>query len=167
MADRAFIGLDPVADFARVRDLCDRAADYVRLETGKDPDDAYVAETLTDLPPGLTPLDSFLTGIERPDRVLAGIATAIRHFYERDEWYLGLLLLDPAERGQGLGRQMVKYVISQAKADGASAMRVAVLHANPRGMEFWKSLGFIFERTPPLGADGHPRDVLRLSLRKV
>jgi ribosomal protein S18 acetylase RimI-like enzyme len=164
MADVKIISLDAEVDFARARDLCERAADYVQLEEGRAPDNAYVRKTLSDAPPVCGPHDIFLRGVERADGSLAGIATSIRHFYEPGEWYMGLLMLDPSERGRGLGRTVAQHVINEARADGAPCIRIAVLDANPRGRKFWDSLGFSHEKS--VQSDDHLRHVLKLNLRE-
>lgn len=157
-----FVTLDPVRDFARVFDLFERGADYVRLESGAEPTPEFVEKQLTDKPPVCGPNDIFLRGLERPDGSLAGIATSIRHFYERGEWYMGLLLLDPVERGSGLGKLAAQKVIDEARADNAPKIRIAVLDANPRGRKFWESLGYTLEKTVPAAQndDGMARHVL-------
>lgn len=165
MADFDIISLDATADFERVRDLCFRAKDYVQLEEGHAPNDAYVRKTLTEAPPVCGPDDIFLRGVERADGSLAGIATSIRHFYQRGEWYMGLLMLDPVARGGGLGRHVAKHVIQEARADGAPCIRIAVLDANPRGRKFWESLGYTHEKS--VQSDDHLRHVLKLDLTEA
>lgn len=162
MDDLRIITLDAEADFERVSDLAHRAADYVRLESGKAPTPEFVRKTLTDKPPVCGPDDIFLRGVERADGTLAGIATNIRHFYEPDEWYMGLLMLDPAERGSGLGRRVAEHVIAEARADGAPCIRIAVLDSNPRARKFWESLGYALEKSAQ--GDDHLRHVLKLNL---
>jgi len=157
------IPLDPETDRARVTDLCARAADYVRLETGRDPDITFVTQTMTAAPPGIGPEDTMLFGLPRPDGRLKGIATCIRGHYAPGEWYMGLLLLDPAERNSGLGSRAAQKIIAMARADGARAIRIAALEANPAGRRFWERQGFGLEKTVP-GAD-HTRHVLKLDLQ--
>lgn len=162
MDDLRIITLDQQADFDRVCDLADRAADYVRLESGRAPNLDFVRATLIDKPPTCGPEDIFLRGVERPDGTLAGIATSIRHFYERGDWYMGLLMLDPAERGAGLGRRVAEHVIAEARADNAPCIRIAVLDANPKALRFWERLGYRLEKSVP--GDDHLRHVLKLDL---
>ncbi|MEP3347233.1 MAG: GNAT family N-acetyltransferase [Litoreibacter sp.] len=164
MDNLKIIPLNAQDDFVRVRDLCERASDYVMLEEGHPPDDAYVTRTLNEAPPVCGPDDIFLRGIEREDGSLAGIATSIRHFYEHGEWYMGLLMLDPKERGGGLGRKVAQHVIDEACDDGAPCIRIAVLDANTRGRKFWESLGFTHEKS--VQSDDHLRHVLKLDLKE-
>lgn len=151
-------------DGPRVLDLCRRASDYVRLETGQDPDMAYVEDTMTDVPPGVLPQQVWCWG-HGANGALDGIATCLKGFYKPDDWYLGLLLLDPKARGAGLGERMARHVMAQARADNAACLRVAVLDTNPRGRAFWQRLGFAHEK-PSNGGDGQLRHVLRLPFKK-
>jgi len=151
-------------DADRVLHLCHRARDHVALETGKGPDMAYVEETMTDAPPGVPPDQIWCWGAE-DNGMLSGLVTCLKGFYAPDDWYLGLLLLDPAARGCGLGARMAGHVIVQARAGAAACLRIAVLDANPRGRAFWTQLGFAHERTTTAG-DGQMRHVHRLPLNE-
>jgi ribosomal protein S18 acetylase RimI-like enzyme len=75
---------------------------------------------------------------------------------------MGLLILDPQERGKGLGRKAAEQVIEEAKLDLAPRIRIAVLDKNPRGRKFWESLGFKLEKTVLAedNDDGNERHVL-------
>lgn len=163
MGEGVLRALDPVADLAAVHDLCVRAADYITLETGAPPSPDYAAQLLAEAPPALPPQDVFAFGAARGAK-LCGVVTCLRNFYAVGEWYMGLLLIDPAERGRGLGAQMARDVFARARRGAATCIRVAVLDANPRGRSFWERQGFMLERTvagDPEG-DGHMRHVLKL-----
>jgi ribosomal protein S18 acetylase RimI-like enzyme len=149
-------------DADRVLHLCLRAQDYVTLETGKAPDMAYVQETMTEAPTGIPPEQIWCWGAT-DNGTLSGIVTCLKGYYEPGDWYLGLLLLDPAARGAGLGAHMARHVIAQARADRAACLRIAVLDANPRGRAFWIAQGFAHEKSTNAG-DGQVRHVHRLPL---
>ena len=163
MADR-IVALDPEADHARLMDLARRAVDYVRLESAREPDDAWVYETTRDAPPQVPPEDVLLFGLERADGTLAGWLGALRGFYAPGEWYVGLLLLDPAARGQGEGARLFGHLREMARAEGARLLRIAVLEANPRGRRFWEREGFTRLAKSVAGEDGHTRHVLEMDL---
>jgi GNAT superfamily N-acetyltransferase len=82
---------------------------------------------------------------------------------ERDA-YIGLLLLDRAARGQGLGLKMLAALERRARAQRATRLLVAVLRANPSGLAFWCREGFVRD-----AHDGSPvhlrltRDILPVS----
>lgn len=163
MAEEIIRALDPLADLEAAQNLCMRARDYIELETGAPPADDYAAKLIAEAPPKLGSEDVFAFAAEA-DGKLSGIVTCLRNFYETGEWYMGLLLLDPAARGAGLGTRMAAYVFDRAQSQGASCIRVAVLDANPRGRAFWETQGFVRERTVPgdPDGDGHIRHVMKL-----
>ncbi|MEV3935806.1 GNAT family N-acetyltransferase [Glycomyces sp. NPDC049804] len=52
-------------------------------------------------------------------------------------------MVDPAARGQGLGRALGEAALARAKADGFTAMQFnAVVATNTRAVDLWHSLGF-------------------------
>ena len=75
---------------------------------------------------------------------------------------MGLLLLDPGERGKGLGTRAAQLVLDEARADGAPCIRIAVLDVNTKARKFWAHMGYEHERTVPGDptGDGHKRHVL-------
>ena len=147
MDDFKIINLDAKDDYTRVADLMYRASDYVKMETGKANNPGFVHSTLNDVPPVCGPDDRFLRGLERPDGTLAGFAGSIRHYPKHGHWYMGLLILDPNVRGDGLGRKAAKHVIDEARADNAPCIRIAVLDVNTGARAFWDKMGFEHERT--------------------
>ena len=152
MDDIEIITLDAKADYKRVADLMHRASDYVAMETGKANNPGFVHSALTDSPPNCGPDDIFLRGLERPDGTLAGFAGSIRHFPEQGHWYMGLLILDPNVRRQGLGYTAAKHVINEARADGAPCIRIAVLDVNkgarPFGINWGSNMSAPCGQTP-------------------
>ncbi|WP_162844875.1 GNAT family N-acetyltransferase [Pontivivens insulae] len=162
------VSLDPDKDLMRVADLFDRAGDYIRLETGRDPDIDYAREAMVEAPPQVPPEDIHLFGLERTDHELAGFVGCLTGHYEPNEWYIGLLLLDPAVRGMGLGRLALRHIIQLARNAKGTVLRIAVLEANPAGRRFWEREGFVHERTVPADpdGDGHIRHVMRCNLEK-
>ena len=124
------------ADGARVLSLCELARDFVELETGDAPDMAYVKETMTDVPPSVPKGQYWCWGHTGANGALDGIATCLKGYYAANDWYLGLLLLAPAARGAGLGRRMTQHIITQARRENATCLRVAILDTNTRARRF-------------------------------
>lgn len=153
-------------DGLRVLDLCQRASDYVLLDTGRAPDMAYVESEMTDAPATVPRDQIWCWGHAQNNGTLDAMATCLKGYYDPDDWYLGLLLLDPAARGAGLGEHMARHVIAQAKADDAACLRIAVLDSNPRARTFWVRHGFEHETSTTRG-DGQLRHVHRLPLGKA
>jgi L-amino acid N-acyltransferase YncA len=66
-------------------------------------------------------------------------------------------MVDPAHGGRGVGRALGEHVLSQARADGFSAMQFnAVVEVNAPAVALWRSLGFEIVGTVPEAFD-HPR----------
>lgn len=159
------VSLSYPQDAERVLHLCLRARDFVELEQGSGPNADYVHEAMTEAPPGVPPNQVWNWGLQNPDGQLDGLATCLKGFYGPDDWYLGLLLVDPAMRGAGRGQVLAQHVIGQARDDKGACIRVAVLDANPRARVFWERLRFSYEKSST-GGDGNLRHVLRFDLTK-
>jgi ribosomal protein S18 acetylase RimI-like enzyme len=159
MTTSEFRVLDPVADIGAVLELMQRGADYIRLEDGHGPDAVRAEDFLTALVPGGRADQAVKLGIMQAGRMV-GIIDLGFGYPQEDDAYIGLLLLDPAVRGQGLGVAARSHVEAIARQRGAKRMLVAVLAENPGGQAFWQSQGFVPEkRFEPLPDDplGHVR----------
>ncbi|MDW4499257.1 GNAT family N-acetyltransferase [Sulfitobacter sp. D35] len=140
--------LDAARDHDRALALARRAADYVRLDTGRDPDAAYITEFFEDLPPGGNASDLMTLGIVTDD-TLAGLLGMARGYETESDWWIGLLLLDPKYRGRRLGAAVLAEIRRRARAEGIAALKLAVLRTNPRGLAFWQAHGFVHHRDAP------------------
>ena len=140
--------LDPARDRARTQAMFERAADYIRLETGLPPDGGEAARFFAEGPPRADLARSRKFGQEAGARLIS-LADLAFGFPEPDDAFLGLLLVDPACRGQGLGAQMLDHLARTARDVGARRLLVAVLEANPAGRRFWEREGFRLARTAP------------------
>jgi L-amino acid N-acyltransferase YncA len=101
-------------------------------------------------PPGLTVvarddetiLGSAQLGSNRPGRG-AHVATAT-------------FMVDPAQRGKGVGRELGRYAIEWARAAGFHSMQFnAVVETNLVAVKLWQDLGFAIIGTVPEAFD-HP-----------
>lgn len=152
-------------DANRVLSLFQEARDYVLLESSKEPDIAYLRETF-DGPPSHSKTDRFVIGVEDSSGSLLGTAGYIRNFYSDREWYIGLLILNPAARNQGIGTKVVQKIVEHARREGGSRLRIAVLDKNKKARRFWERQDFSLERTVPgdPAGDNHVRHVLKREL---
>lgn len=129
-------------DALAVRDLYNRAADFVALETGLEPDDTTVAEFFADCPPGADIAKSQKLGLFLPDDRLIAIADLAFGYPETDDAYIGLLLIDQSCRGMGLGSIFLEHLKGLARTGNASRLLIAVLDENPSARAFWEREGF-------------------------
>lgn len=129
------------ADLVPIAALLTEAADYYLLAEGAVPGPKAAEAFFTDCPPGCDPALSHRLGLFLNDR-LAGLAELSFGFPTAADAYLGLMILSPAARGQGLGRSFLAHIESLARAAGSPRLYLAVLQANPRGWAFWTREGF-------------------------
>jgi RimJ/RimL family protein N-acetyltransferase len=95
-------------------------------------------------------------GIYSRDAELIGVLEFIRDYPKPDEWWIGLLMLDPRARGRGLGARVCRTTIDWMITEGARAVWLAVLAHNEAAHRFWTRLGFVeMERQPWVAANGH------------
>ncbi|WP_437070310.1 GNAT family N-acetyltransferase [Streptomyces sp. enrichment culture] len=98
---------------------------------------------------------------------LVGVAITLAHHpdpADPDPW-IGLLMVDAGLSRQGYGSRFAALVEDRFRAAGRSAVKLAVLENNPRGLAFWTALGYevIDHREDRQG--GRPCAVLRKPLR--
>ncbi|MCX4763080.1 bifunctional GNAT family N-acetyltransferase/NUDIX hydrolase [Streptomyces sp. NBC_01275] len=97
---------------------------------------------------------------------LVGVAVTLgRHPdpADPDPW-IGLLLVDRGVHRQGYGRRIAERVEERFQAAGHTAVRLAVLDANPKGLAFWTALGYVVIGHRPDLQLGRPCAVLRKPL---
>jgi ribosomal protein S18 acetylase RimI-like enzyme len=126
-----------------LRALGERCLEHIELHYGSPPDPAQmIRELLSDLPPDKTLADKFGMGVfDGAGRLVGGI-DVIRDYPEPHEWYLGLMVLDPDHRNQGLGARLIAALAGWLRQHEAAYLRLAVSEHNAAGQRFWTRLGF-------------------------
>ncbi|MET9907288.1 bifunctional GNAT family N-acetyltransferase/NUDIX hydrolase [Streptomyces sp. NPDC006476] len=82
--------------------------------------------------------------LARSEGVLVGIAVTLAHHpdpADPDPW-IGLLMVDAGVQRRGYGRRLASLVEDRFRTAGRTAVRLAVLDANPKGLAFWTALGY-------------------------
>lgn len=140
------------ADLAAVREVYRRTADYWTLAERRPPDPdladpdmadpGLAARFFTACPPGCDPMETQRLGLE-VGGALSGLAELSFGYPGPGDGYLGLMILVPEARGQGLGAAFLAEVEARARRAGARALFLAVLEENPRGRAFWAREGFL------------------------
>ena len=101
---------------------------------------ATIADDYHALPPGTTRQQKafgIVTGGNQPVAVL----DLVRGYPDAQTTYVGLLLV--ANRGVGIGHQIVATLAQQLHQQGFKYLALAVLANNPRAQHFWTTLGFM------------------------
>ncbi len=151
-----FETLDISTDHDRVAALFQAASDYVELESGQPPTNQTVIDFFEERPPTLTADDTHHIGVVKHGR-LVGLTGLCFGYPQTFDCYIGMLIFEPAARGQRLGRRTVDHVAAYARSRGANRLLIAVLDANPKGRAFWERNGFVLEQTFPPSDDAHTR----------
>jgi GNAT superfamily N-acetyltransferase len=133
-------------DAPAVFDLFTRCADFFILQDGEPPAPADAEELFTDLPRSKQPEDQHIFGFCRKGK-LDALAALLVDYPVPGDWYLGLLLVEPASRRSGLGKEMYASIKRWAADRSAMRMRIGVLQENASAYPFWRSLGFERLRT--------------------
>lgn len=118
-------------------------SDYYLLHEGVLPSKKEALEIFNDLPPGKNYEDKYSLGIFRYTNDLIGIIDIVRDFPVVGEWMVGLLLIKPEERNNGLGKMIHEALVQWAITLGAKSLRIGVIEDNFKGKKFWSDLGYI------------------------
>jgi RimJ/RimL family protein N-acetyltransferase len=153
-----------LADTPALQDLLERCADFSWLVEGQPPFPQAAEEQLADLPPGKGLEDKYIYGIYT-ENTLVGVLDAIRGYPQEGVWWIGLLLLDPAQRGRGTGEQALHIFVDWAGQQGAGTFMLGVVEENQRGLQFWQRMGFELVETRPPRLFGRKEQVV-LVMRK-
>lgn len=70
--------------------------------------------------------------------------------------YFGLLAVDPARQGEGLGRKMVAEAEDYARGAGCAFMDLRIVNIRAELPPFYRRLGYVETGTEPFAADAAP-----------
>ena len=126
-------------DQERVMNLFRACPDYFEMIEGIQPDNCD--EFFGDVPPGKKMDDKHLFGAFKKDRLI-GVADVVADFPEKDEWIIGLLLLDPDVRSMGIGQSMHEFIKEYVRSHGGKKLRIGVMEQNRGALTFWNKIGY-------------------------
>lgn len=81
----------------------------------------------------------FLVAHDPSGRLLASVYVEVRG----TRGYFGMLAVDPAHQGKGLGRMMVEAAEDHCRHQGCKAMDIRVLSLRPELPPFYRKLGYV------------------------
>lgn len=125
-----------------VYNLMQKCNDYFEMLNGYSVTLEDVENIYSELPNTHNYQDKFLIGVFSENKDLIGIVDFLRDYPFRDSWCLGLMLLDPKFRSQGLGKKVYDDLEEWAVDLGAKVIRIGVLDQNKQAIKFWSILGF-------------------------
>lgn len=105
---------------------------------------------LAELPEGVSHEDKHVVGFFDATERLRAVLDLVAHYPSSDGWFVGELLIEPAERGRGSGSQIVEATVRKLQSIGATRVGLAVAEQNVAARRFWERHGFQLEkRWPP------------------
>jgi GNAT superfamily N-acetyltransferase len=140
------LGLDEAEWLQGLYEAC---AEFSVLVDGEPPAPTAAADDLTALPPGSQAADKFVFGLVDAAGGLVGMIESIRAYPDDKAWWLGLLMIHPAHRRDGLGSVLYSGFERWVAAQGFTTVGLGVVSANLTGLAFWQRLGFAITRTVP------------------
>lgn len=130
-------------DEAYVQSLCERCSDFSKLMEGEPPGKDAGKDILFDLPPGKELKDKYVLGIYKEEDLLIGVIEMVKNFKTLGEWTIGLFMMDPSERGKGLGRKVHEIIRNWVFEKGGRKLRIGVIEENDKGHIFWCKMGYV------------------------
>lgn len=131
-----------IDDIKIIQELCGKCLDYYILHDGVKPSKEDIKEIFESIPPNKNYKDKFILGIFKNNKQLVGVIDIVKDFPSIGQWMLGLMLIEPEERGNGLGKIVHEKLIQWAVNLGAKSFRIGVIEDNIKGREFWNDLGY-------------------------
>ena len=131
------------ADEPEVQDLWERCSDFSELVEGRLPEKDAGHSVLFDLPPEKAMKDKYVFGVYNEKAVLIAVIDLIKDYKDIGEWIIGLMLIDPGERGNGLGRKVHDFLKALVSENNGQKLRIAVVEENTNGFHFWSRMGYV------------------------
>jgi ribosomal protein S18 acetylase RimI-like enzyme len=117
--------------------------DFALRVTGHPPGPADAQSTLMFVPEGKSPEDKAPFGVWAGDE-LVGFLDLLLRYPDSETVYIGLLLVDHARQGQGIGTAAYQALERDLlpRWPWARRLRLSVVRTNEQVLGFWRRLGF-------------------------
>jgi ribosomal protein S18 acetylase RimI-like enzyme len=129
------------SDESAITTFCQQCGAFFSLVAGE----ARAADTALQLlearPRSVDVTRKHVIGFERGGALIA-IVDLLEDYPDEANWYVGLLLLSPDERGRGLGTAIWTAIETWIRGEGGSHARLIVQEQNPDAARFWRTVGF-------------------------
>lgn len=142
------------ADAPALQVLYERCTDFHQQHEGVPTTPTAAEEELTGVPPGKSLADKFALGIYAHDGRMVAHLDLVRDYPDPGDWQIGLLMVDPAARGTGLGSRACRAALEWTRTLGMRTMTLGVLEHAPDAERFWRRMGFQEVRRQPYTSSG-------------
>jgi RimJ/RimL family protein N-acetyltransferase len=129
-------------DLPALQRLFERAAEYFEIATGAPPGPDEAQRAFVGGPPSKAVSEKQSIGVFDGTDTLVGILDAIPDFPEAQVCTIGLLLIDPAVRGRGIGTTVLTAFERHMAAGGMTRLRAAVVAHHAPGLRFLERAGY-------------------------
>jgi ribosomal protein S18 acetylase RimI-like enzyme len=156
-------------DLQALQTLYEKCRDFMLLVDGHPAGENAAEEEFQDVPPGKSAADHFMFGIVDRSNALAGLLDVVRAYPEEATWWIGLLLLAPEIRSQGIGEKVLEGFADYVRTGGGKALMLGVVKENEGAYRFWSRMGFeLVRETEPrqYGDKIHTVRVMRHDLKR-
>ncbi len=154
-------------DVQALQTLYEACLDYMLLADGHPAGPHAAEEELKEVPPGRSADDKFMFGIVDSRNGLAGVLDVVRGYPEEGVWWIGLLLLLPGVRSQGVGQKVLDGFSEYVRGSGGNAILLGVVEENERAHRFWSKMGFELVRETEPQQMGNKTQTVRIMRREI
>ncbi|MDJ0571791.1 MAG: GNAT family N-acetyltransferase [Pleurocapsa sp. MO_192.B19] len=127
--------------------LYEQCNDFALLTDGVAFSPTAACEEFDTVPEGKTPEDNYIFGLFERNHILVGMIGSFKHYPDNQTWWLGMMMLAPIQRGQGLGTDFYRAFEHWLSAQGTQQISLCAIEANELGLRFWQKMGFKITRT--------------------
>jgi Acetyltransferases, including N-acetylases of ribosomal proteins len=138
------------ADEPALQELFQACADYFEAATGLPPGPGDVQSLCYSLPEGADWADKHILVITAPDGEAVGLVDAVLRHPDPASCAIGLFLLHPAARRQGLGTAVADALLAHAAALGVTRVTASVPRGWLPGERFLAARSFTLAAEPDL-----------------
>jgi len=149
-------------DAPRLAPLYQACSDYAVLERGEPPNADSAREEFESFPPNRTDADKFVFGLKAANGEFVGLLACDRDYPQAGCWWIALLMIDQAFRGQGLGRAICNAFFRWLRSRQVTRVELGVLTENEPALRFWRGQGFGPVRTAGPVSIGSKRHMVQI-----
>lgn len=131
-------------DYQLAQGLFEECSEFSLLVSGLPPKQTEGQDLFTDLPPNRNIQDKTVFGLFHQQKLI-GILDSFKGYPKEEDWFIGLFLINPAFRNQGIGKRWLKAYQAFASENQASAIKLGVVEQNKDGRKFWEENGYSVE----------------------
>lgn len=155
------------SDADDLQQLYEKCADFSYLVDGQPPSPTAAHEEFFAVPDGKRLDDKFMLGLFTPQNELIGLIESIRGYPDDETWWIGLIMLAPEYRGQGLLNPLAQELERWVASHGIQYIMGSVVEENIKVLRLWKRMGFeVIRQAPPrqFGQKTHSLSIIRRTI---